>query len=429
MKTAFINLLPEMNGPEWYCISPYAEAAPLFERVESGDADKTGGMLVQISNGKRNCFGRWVVPVKGVEGGKTYQFSVSCQVSGVRDAKTNLHVMLSWRGADEKDIQRDYVPASFTKDGVFFERVLPAPEGSVSMLAELCFKWSETGQVKWSGGSLFETDPIETRKCRVAAAFTTLPGGKETNLKAVLDVIDKAAESKPDILCLGETVLTVGTDFFESAVTLDGPEVAALGGKANQYSMYIVIGLNLFEDGFYRNVALLLDRAGKVAGIYRKIQLPLAEAEMGYTPGDESVVFDTDFGKIGVLICWDQGFPEATRKLYENGAEILFIPTMWNGMDIVAPARARDHGIFVVCSAPRHSGDPCFVINPLGEVIASCEGGEDNEFGYTWADIELTRQYKTYWFSIGPADGENRTVLAVERRSDLYDNRNASQPM
>ena len=415
MKTVFTNLMPSMNGMEWFNVSPYPKAAPRFERVSSGE-----GVLVQHTNGKRNCFGRWIAPVAGVAGGKTYQFSVKCRAYDLRNNKSNLHVMLTWRGADMQDIQRDYVPGCETGDGIIFERVLPAPEGSVSVLAELCFKWSDTGRAEWSCGQLFETSEVAERHCRIASAFTALPGGKEQNLHAILKLIDKAAEAKPDILCLGETVLSVGTPFFEAAVTVDGPEVEAICKKAREYNMYIVVGLNLLEDEVYYNVAMLVDRAGKVAGIYRKLQIPLAEAESGYAPGYDSPVFETDFGKIGFLICWDHGFPEAVRLLCEKGAEILFVPSMWNA-PIQAKARGADNGVFVVVSAPWHSGDPCFVVDPFGEIIASCKGGEENPSGYCVADVELEKQYKSIWFSVGPCYGEHRTVLAVERRGDLFD--------
>ncbi len=84
------------------------------------------------------------------------------------------------------------------------------------------------------------------------------------------------------------------------------------------------------EGSLIYNTGVLMDRGGNIAGKYRKVQLPLAEAEFGVTPGCEFPVFDTDFGKIGILICFDHFFPEPARILSYNGAEIIFVPTIGN---------------------------------------------------------------------------------------------------
>ena len=75
-----------------------------------------------------------------------------------------------------------------------------------------------------------------------------------------------------------------------------------------------------------KNVAVLYNRQGKIHGIYEKVQLPDAETEQGAVPGNSLPVFETDFGKIGIQICWDSSFPEISRILALNGAEILFCP-------------------------------------------------------------------------------------------------------
>jgi len=411
------NLFPPMDSHKWQSVTPYPAASPIFER--------TNDMLIQRSNGLRNCFGRWIAPaISGITGGKAYLFSVTCLTFDLRHKHNNLYVMLTWHDSDGGLVQRDYINGSDTVDGVIFERVLNAPEGSASVFIEFGFKWSETGHVHWTQGKFHEAQAIVGRKCRVASAYASTPGGKERNLQAILDVIDKAGADKPDILCLGETVLSAGVPFLEAAVTIDGPEVMKLRQKAAQHNMYIVVGLNLSEGDFYYNTAVLIDRRGEICGIYRKIQLPLAEAESGYTPGDESCVFETDFGKVGMMICWDQGFSETARGLNKNGAEIIFVPTMWNA-PLQARARAVENVSFIVSSARAHDGPAgedgkvCFVVDPVGQMIASCTGGETN--GYCIADIELDKEYKSHWFSIGPCYGEHRPIMRNERRMDLYE--------
>ena len=406
----------------WQSVSPYPDAAPEAEQT-------VNGALIHRTNGRRNCFGRWISQAERAAEGKHYRFTVRCLPLNVRDAFANVHALLTWRNAGGCFLQRDYIDRRQTPDGLVFDRVLPAPGGTASVQAELCFKWSDTGQVTWSCAAISEVPSVLPKTCRVVSAFTTLPGGKENNLRAVLDVIDRAAAANPDILCLGETQLTPNVPFFESAVTVDGPEVALLCGKAKLYNMYIIMGLSLLEEGLYRNAAVLIGCGGNVEGVYRKVHLPLAEAEWGYTPGDDYCVFDTDFGKIGILICWDQSFPEAARRLTERGASVLFIPTYGNS-PLQARARASDNGVFVAVSATRWGGDfPCYIIDPFGDLIASCEGGEARAFGFCAADLDLSRQYKTIWYSVGDCYGEHGPVLANEYRVDLHnkDRGNASE--
>ena len=395
----------------WHSLSPYPEAAPIEERTENG-------ALTHKSNGQRNCFGRWMGAIESVAGGKTYRFSVTCRPQGVRNEFANLHVLLTWLNTEGRLVQRDYIDRHAVAGGLLFSRVLPAPEGAVSATAELCFKWSETGQVTWSGAEFCEAPAIPVRRCRVASAFTDLPGDKQNNLKAMLQVIDQAAQAKPDILCLGEAWLSVNIPLTEGAVTLDGPEIKSIGQRAKRHNMYIVAGIALLEEGVYRNTAMLFGRSGDVEGIYRKIQLPLDEAESGYTPGDEFCVFDTDFGKVGMMICWDQGFPEIARRMVEKGAEILLVPSAWNAM-IQARSRASDNGVFVVTSTPRWNEAPCFIVDHYGEVIASCPGGEAHPSGFCVADLELGKQYRTIWYSVGNCYGEHRPIKANERRVDV----------
>ena len=410
------NLFPPPGSHEWQSITPYPGASPVFEQTEAA--------LIKRSNGSRNCFGRWQAPAaEGVTGGQYYSFSVTCLTFDLRHKKANIHVLLTWKNSEGALIQRDYIEGCDTTDGILFERVLPAPEDSAIAVIELCLKWSETGYVHWINGKFHEAPPIVERKIRVASAYAQSPGGKAPKLQAILDVLDKVGAEKPDIVCLGETVLSPGIPFSEAAVTIDGPEIMELGKKAKQYNMYIVVGLNLLENGFYYNTAVLINRSGEVQGIYRKVHLPLAEAEMGYTPGDEACVFETDFGKIGMMICWDMGYPELARMLAKNGAEIILVPTMWNA-PLQARSRAVDNLVFMVLSArgsdgpAGENGKVCFTIDPLGQMIASCKGGETD--GYCIADVELDKVYKSNWYSVGPCYGEHRIVRRNERRFDLY---------
>src|SRR5947209_1205963 len=120
--------------------------------------------------------------------------------------------------------------------------------------------------------------------------------------------------------------------FFKTAETIPGPSTQALGKVAKQYGVVIIA--SLFEkraSGLYHNTAVVIETDGSIKGIYRKMHIPddpLYYEKFYFTPGDTGFrAWDTTHGKIGVLVCWDQWYPEGARLTALQGAEILFYPT------------------------------------------------------------------------------------------------------
>lgn len=412
------NLLPDVSSEKWNSWFQRGELAPQCEKVQMDDA---AGL--KMSSARFEQYGKWLCEVPGIVGGATYSFSVEYMVQNITHESVSMHGMLSWQDAD-KAITRDYIDRvqDIGNGWKSMSRTLEAPETALKLIVELVLKWSDNGAVTWRNPILRKVEPLQHRTVKVASAFINKVGTLDYNLEQMLLVIDKAGAEKADIVCLGETVYDwgVGLPLEERAVTIPGPLTDILSERAKKYNMYIVLSLNESEGSFYYNTGLLLDRKGAVAGKYRKMQLPLCEGEDGITPGRDYPVFDTDFGRIGILICWDHGFPEVSRILACKGAEILFLPTLWH-TEIQAPARAVDNGVYVVVSAPRWSKTPCRVINPEGEVIASVMGGDYNENGLCVATIDLDRRYYTYWLSVGAAYGEARSCYMQERRCDTFE--------
>ena len=123
------------------------------------------------------------------------------------------------------------------------------------------------------------------------------------------------------------------------------------------------------EKGRVSNAAVLLNRAGRVAGIFRKVH-PVADPdgtfEGGVTPGDAYPVFNCDFGRLGILICWDMSYNEAWDALAAGGAEIVALPSA-SPQTLRPSAQALRHHYYVVNSAPR---DNASVFDPIGRTIA-----------------------------------------------------------
>jgi N-carbamoylputrescine amidase len=158
------------------------------------------------------------------------------------------------------------------------------------------------------------------------------------NLAKQVKLVERAARDGAQIICtqelFGSQYFCQVEDhrFFKLAETIPGPSTDAFCKIARKYKVVIVA--SLFEkraDGLYHNTAAIIDADGSLKGVYRKMHIPddpLYYEKFYFTPGDTGFrTWDTAHGKIGVLICWDQWFPEGARLTALQGAQILFYPT------------------------------------------------------------------------------------------------------
>jgi predicted amidohydrolase len=180
-----------------------------------------------------------------------------------------------------------------------------------------------------------------------------------------------------------------------------------------------VAGIYEREGSLIYNTAILIDRQGNVAGKYRKVHLPQTEVEGGLTPGEEYPVFKTDFGTIGIEICYDNFFPEEAKSLMLNGAEIILLP-IWGDIrgndyewDIVARARAIDNSAFLVASM--YDGKGSLISDPNGRILQNSDKSE----GLITAVIDLNNRTFERYLSV-KAFGEWRNLMPQERRGDTY---------
>jgi predicted amidohydrolase len=111
--------------------------------------------------------------------------------------------------------------------------------------------------------------------------------------------------------------------FAVVAEPIDGPTFQALADCARQYSMYVVAGLPIVVGTVYRIVAVLIDRRGELVGMYAKMHPTDGEIDCGIVPGNEVGVFNTDFGRVGLAICFDVNWPEMWAQMAEQGADVV----------------------------------------------------------------------------------------------------------
>jgi predicted amidohydrolase len=220
------------------------------------------------------------------------------------------------------------------------------------------------------------------RKIVVASAVADFHGSVEARLALVARLTEEAARRSAgenagrglDLMVFPEFAICreAGATAAERSVPLSGVVRDQLATVARQHHTWLIVPMTLREadaPDHFSNAAVLLDRAGAVAGIFRKVH-PVADErgvfEGGVTPGSSYPVFDCDFGRLGILICWDMAYDESWDALAAAGAEIVALPSA-SPQTIRPAAAALRHHFYVVNSAPRQDAT---VFDPIGRIIA-----------------------------------------------------------
>jgi N-carbamoylputrescine amidase len=271
-------------------------------------------------------------------------------------------------------------------------------------------------------------------KLKVALVQQGLRQDREANIAASVAAVRNAAAQGARLVVLQELhtgsyfCQTEDTACFDLAETIPGPSTELFGALARELGVVIVT--SLFErraPGLYHNTAVVLDSDGSIAGKYRKMHIPDDPAfyeKFYFTPGDLGFEpIKTSVGLLGVLVCWDQWYPEAARLMALAGAEMLIYPTAigWDPQDeqpeqqrqldawvTVQRSHAIANGIPVL-SANRVGFEPdpsgagagirfwgsSFVAGPQGEMLA--RGGEDEELLVVELDRARSEKVRRIW--------------------------------
>jgi len=381
-----------------------------------GDVSRTGGGSLRIDCHDGVQYGGWVRTVEGVEPGTWYRLDALYRARGVVEERRTVVARLDWRTAEGgRAGQPEY--AYLVEDaGDGWQHVwavAPAPEGAAAVRLELLFGWSPGGTVWWDDVRLARVDAPAPRPVTIATIYHRPHGNTsaEENVREFCEWIDRAAREKPDIICLPEGITMVGTDltYAEVAEPIPGPTSRALGEMARKHNCYIEACYNEREGRGVYNTAVLIDRAGEVVGKYRKLYVPREEIEGGVTPGADCPVFETDFGRVGMMICWDVQYVEPAQRMALRGAEVIVLP-IWGGNETLMKARAIENSVFLVSSG---YDVPSWVIDPQGTVLAEASAADGGEGAIAVARIDLNRRYVDPWL------GNMRARFVKEHREDL----------
>lgn len=194
------------------------------------------------------------------------------------------------------------------------------------------------------------------------------------NRSGMLELIDRTCKNSPDVVCLPEAFSSAGIPSTPAGPVLDtcpGPTINAVSQKAKRNGCYIICPVVCRRKGKIRNSAFVIDRKGKVVGVYDKVH-PVTKSsdyacfEDGVFPGEDLPVFDLDFGRVGIHICFDAGFPESWAGLAKKGARLIFWPSAYTG-GFPLQAYASLHQCHVVSSVRSNESR---IINPCGRIVA-----------------------------------------------------------
>jgi predicted amidohydrolase len=393
----------------WTVWSARAETAPRAYVDPLRYRTKPGSLAIS-GNSNLAEHGGWERRVEGVEPAAWYRFAAYYRAEAVAAPSWQVVARLDWRSADGKRVgMPDYVYRSaaegeWTK--VWSEMQAPAKAASVVM--QLFLSNAPQGTVWWSDLSLDQIPEPGPRAVSIASVNLRPARTKsaEENVRLFVETIEAKVPAKTDVIVLPEGITVVGNNkpYPEVAETIPGPTTKALGEVARKRSAYIAAGIYEREGSAIYNTAVLIDRAGNVAGKYRKVYLPREEVEAGLTPGSDYPVFRTDFGTVGMMICYDVFFSDPARALALKGAEMILMP-IWGGDETLAKARAIENKVFLIASGYDH---PTYIMDPDGERLSVGQRP-----GAAVATVDLNKRYMEQWL------GEMKARRPKEIRVDV----------
>lgn len=268
-------------------------------------------------------------------------------------------------------------------------------------------------------------------KIKIAAIQMSTVADKMENVRTVKTYLEKIKDENPDFVILPEMFCCpYQTENFPIYAEKEGgPVWQQLSGYAKQYGIYLIGGSMPEKDaeGNVYNTSYIFDREGKQIGKHRKVHLFDIDVKGGQTfkesdtltAGDSDTVFDTEFGKIGVMLCFDIRFPELSRMMVNDGAKVIFVPAAFNmttgpaHWELSFRTRALDNQIYMVGCAPARditagyiSWGHSIVTNPWGAVVDML----DEKEGILLAELDMGYEERV----------REELPLLKSRRKDIY---------
>ena len=374
------------SGSPWKLWAPRPEIAPRGYFEDSG-----WGALALSGDSNPAVFGGWERIVQSIEPEHWYAFQARYRAQGLDYAPRQVVARLDWLdSAGKRAGQPDYPwQTSPDREAAIITHTVQAPPRAAAVKIQLLLVNAPTATLLWDEVSLAPAAAPPARKVKVASV-NLKPRNSTDPVGEFLALMERSLPEATDIVVLPEGIAAIGTgkSYADTAEPIPGPSTARLGAFARVRKTWLVAGLYEKERQVVYNTAVLIDRQGRLAGRYRKMYIPREEFEGGITPGSSWPVFRTDFGTVGLMICWDVQYPDPARALALRGAELLLMPIA-GGNETLARARAIENHVFLAASGYDH---PTYVMDPDGETLSKAERGS-----IAAATIDLSRRYLDSW--------------------------------
>jgi predicted amidohydrolase len=410
----FAILANNLSAGEWVLHSMDPALAAEGEKTDDGGLTLTASDHEGITGYWENTF--------PVEGGKWYRFGTKRKAAGIAYPRRSCVVRVEWSGSggravtsqepvnttyfgDVSTMARPEFPRDqeTTADGwTCIEDTYRAPLDATNVVVQLHLRWAPGGEVQWAEPAISLTEKPAKREVTLASVHTALSGSGRTvaeNREHFRPLIAEAANRGADLVVLPELLTCKGVshDYCSLAEPVPGPTTGFFGELAKEHDTYLVVGLPEKSGDIVYNTAVLLGSDGSVVGKYRKVTLPQEEIARGISPGNEYPVFETRFGKVGLMICYDVFYPEVARELAMNGAEVIAVP-IWGGNPALAAARCIENGVYLVTSTyTSHENQwmKSAVWNREGDRMVTAEEWES----VVLATVDLNE--RTFWHGLG----------------------------
>jgi predicted amidohydrolase len=400
----------------WSARAPRDEIRPELAFNPQGGPERDGSFVIR--HDERDGLDGWFQKSFPVTGGEFYRFQAVRKSTDVSVPRRSALVRVLWQNEAGKMVSADvpekqvheigHVPSAEPEhptDGATDSQgwttvsgVYRAPAKAERAVVELHLQWAPKGTVEWSDVEFAPTAPPKPRTVRLATIHYK-PTGKSprANCEEFAPLVAEAANQRADLVVLGETVpyVSVNKKPHETAEAIPGPTTDYFGKLAAMHHLHIVLSLYERDSHLVYNTAVLIGPDGGLIGKYRKVCLPHGEVEDGVAPGSDYPVFDTEFGKVGLMVCYDGFFPEVARELSNRGAEVIAWP-VWGCNPRLATARACENHVYVVSSTfmqPKDGWMISAVFDQTGKPIAVAE-----EWGtVAVAEVDLSQPYIGPW--------------------------------
>ncbi len=380
----------------WSVHAPRDELLPAFSFEEKGGPKQAGSFVIQ--HDQREGLDGWFQKSFVVTGGEFFRFQAVRKLSDVAVPRRSALVRILWQNEAGELVSADvpkqqaeeigHVPSAepehptdgtTNSDGwTTVGGVYRAPTRATHAIVEVHLPWAPNGLAEWSDVEFAPTAAPTPRMVRLATIHYK-PTGKSPreNCEEFAPLVAEAARQHADLVVLGETVpyVNVKKRPHEIAEAVPGPTTDYFSELAAMHNLHIVLSLHERERHLVYNTAVLLGPEGRLIGKYRKVCLPHGEVENGVAPGRDYPVFDTKFGKVGLMVCYDGFFPEVARELTNRGAEVIAWP-VWGCNPRLATARACENHVYVVSSTfmqPQDGWMISAVFDQTGKPIAIAE--------------------------------------------------------